>query len=103
MPSVAADRRRTPSLPHRLAFATTPAPRTSSLISSATWPRVRFEAQGHGVQWRIDGKPLARGSSAQWLPWPGRHRVQLIDTRGQVADEIRLEVRGAGVVANARR
>jgi penicillin-binding protein 1C len=65
--------------------------------------RVRFEAQGHGVQWRIDGKPLARGSSAQWLPWPGRHRVQLIDTRGQVADEIRLEVRGAGVVANARR
>jgi len=55
------------------------------------------------VQWRIDGKPLARGSSAQWLPWPGRHRVQLIDTRGQVADEIRLEVRGAGVVANARR
>jgi penicillin-binding protein 1C len=65
--------------------------------------RVRFEAQGHGVQWRIDGKPLARGSSAQWLPWPGRHRVQLIDARGQVADEIRLEVRGAGVVANARR
>ncbi|HET7835965.1 MAG TPA: penicillin-binding protein 1C [Variovorax sp.] len=65
--------------------------------------RVRFEAEGRGVQWRIDGKPLARGASAQWLPWPGRHRVQLIDARGQVADEIRLEVRGAGVVESARR
>jgi penicillin-binding protein 1C len=65
--------------------------------------RVRFEAEGRGVQWRIDGKPFARGASAQWLPWPGRHRVQLIDARGQVADEIRLEVRGAGVVASAQR
>jgi len=65
--------------------------------------RVRFEAEGRGVQWRIDGKPYARGASAQWLPWPGRHVVQLIDARGQVADEIRLEVRGAGVVASAQR
>lgn len=65
--------------------------------------RVRFEAEGRGVQWRIDGKPLARGTSAQWLPWPGRHVVQLIDARGQVADELRLEVRGAGVVASAKR
>jgi penicillin-binding protein 1C len=64
--------------------------------------RVRFEADGHGVQWRIDGKPLARGNSAQWLPWPGRHLVELIDARGQVADSVRLEVRGAGVVANAK-
>ena len=65
--------------------------------------RVRFEAEGRGVQWRIDGKPYARGASAQWLPWPGRHVVQLIDGRGQVADEIRLEVRGAGVLASAQR
>jgi len=65
--------------------------------------RVRFEAEGRGVQWRIDGKPFARGAGAQWLPWPGRHVVQLLDARGQVADEIRLEVRGAGVVASAQR
>jgi penicillin-binding protein 1C len=65
--------------------------------------RVRFEAEGRGLQWRIDGKPFARGNSAQWLPWPGRHRVELVDARGQVVDEVRLEVRGAGVVAGAKR
>ncbi|WP_431276886.1 penicillin-binding protein 1C [Variovorax ureilyticus] len=64
--------------------------------------RVRFEADGRSVQWRIDGKPLARGNSAQWLPWPGRHVVELIDARGEVADSIRLEVRGAGVVTGAK-
>ncbi|VTU20218.1 Penicillin-binding protein 2D [Variovorax sp. PBL-H6] len=59
--------------------------------------RVRFEAEGSGLAWRIDGKPFARGASAQWLPWPGRHVVALLDARGQVVDQVRLEVRGAGV------
>jgi penicillin-binding protein 1C len=45
----------------------------------------------------MDGKPFAKGANAQWLPWPGRHVVQLTDARGTVLDEIRLEVRGAGV------
>ena len=66
--------------------------------------RVRFEtaAQGAtGMQWRIDGKSIGRGASAQWLPWPGRHAVQLVDARGKVQDEIRLEVRGAGVRGGA--
>jgi len=45
----------------------------------------------------MDGKEFARGAEAQWLPWPGRHRVQLVDASGKVVDEIRLEVRGAGV------
>jgi len=63
--------------------------------------RVRFTAAGAAatLQWRIDGKPFARGAAAQWLPWPGRHTVELADARGQVLDRIRLEVRGAGVVA----
>ncbi len=62
--------------------------------------RLRFEAEGaaaSGLQWRIDGKPFARGASAQWLPWPGRHSVELVDARGRVVDRIALEVRGAGV------
>ena len=45
----------------------------------------------------MDGREFARGTEAQWLPWPGRHVVQLLDASGKVADEIRLEVRGAGV------
>ncbi|MEJ8856099.1 penicillin-binding protein 1C [Variovorax robiniae] len=61
--------------------------------------RVRFEATGRAVRWRMDGKPFARENSVQWLPWPGRHVVQLTDAQGTVLDEIRLEVRGAGVRA----
>jgi penicillin-binding protein 1C len=65
--------------------------------------RVRFESEGRGVQWRIDGKPFARGNSAQWLPWPGRHVIELVDATGKVVDRRRLEVRGAGVVAKTAR
>ena len=70
-----------------------------------TRQRLRFEtdAPGAGLQWRIDGKTIARGDSAQWLPWPGRHAVQLVDARGQVQDEIRVEVRGAGVRERGKR
>jgi penicillin-binding protein 1C len=59
--------------------------------------RVSFSAEGRGTRWHMDGKEFARGAQAQWLPWPGRHVVQLLDAGGQVVDEIRLEVRGAGV------
>ncbi len=59
--------------------------------------RVRFTAQGSGTRWLMDGKTFARGAQAQWLPWPGRHLVQLADARGEVLDEVRIEVRGAAV------
>lgn len=59
--------------------------------------RVSFSAQGGELRWLMDGKPFARGAQVQWLPWPGRHVVQLADAGGKVLDEIRLEVRGAGV------
>ncbi|SEL92737.1 penicillin-binding protein 1C [Variovorax sp. YR750] len=66
--------------------------------------RVRFDSEGRGVQWRVDGKPLARGNTVQWFPWPGRHVIELVDASGKVVDQRRLEVRGAGVVAkNTRR
>ncbi|MDQ0587181.1 penicillin-binding protein 1C [Variovorax paradoxus] len=65
--------------------------------------RVRFESEGRGVQWRIDGKHFARGNSAQWLPWPGRHVIELVDATGKVVDQRKLEVRGAGVLAKSAR
>ena len=66
--------------------------------------RLHLQADGPGetLSWRIDGKLFARGASAQWLPWPGRHVVELVDARGQVLDSRRIEVRGAGVRAAAR-
>jgi penicillin-binding protein 1C len=64
--------------------------------------RLAFTANHAGGRWLLDGQPWARGAQVQWLPWPGKHRVQLLDARGQVADEVRVEVRGAGVREAAR-
>ncbi|MFN4121088.1 penicillin-binding protein 1C [Acidovorax sp.] len=66
--------------------------------------RLHFAATGGDtVHWRMDGKPLGRGPRVAWLPWPGRHVVQITDARGQVLDEVRIEVRGAGAVGPAPR
>jgi penicillin-binding protein 1C len=65
--------------------------------------RLHFTAAGSAaVQWQLNGKPLLRAapaphSSIAWLPWPGRHLLQLTDGQGHVLDEVRFEVRGAGV------
>jgi len=61
--------------------------------------RVHFKAEGYNLRWLMNGKPFASSNQAQWLPWPGRHVVQLIDGGGKVLDEIKIEVRGAGVKA----
>ena len=61
--------------------------------------RLHFGADGTFTRWLMDGKPFAKGSQAQWLPWPGRHVVQIVGAKGEVLDSIRLEVRGAGVAA----
>ncbi|MRD47668.1 penicillin-binding protein 1C [Caenimonas koreensis DSM 17982] len=60
--------------------------------------RLQFTATGERLRWLIDGKEAARGASLQWLPWPGRHHVQLANEQGAVLDDIRIEVRGAGVL-----
>ncbi|MCT9126141.1 penicillin-binding protein 1C [Cupriavidus gilardii] len=49
------------------------------------------------VAWRLDGKRLGRGGKLAWLPWPGRHRLELLDAGGTVLDTVRIEVRGATV------
>ncbi|UCV00461.1 penicillin-binding protein 1C [Acidovorax radicis] len=61
--------------------------------------RLQFSATGASLLWRMDGKPLGRGPRVAWLPWPGRHVVQITDAGGRVLDEIRIEVRGAGVAS----
>jgi penicillin-binding protein 1C len=61
--------------------------------------RLGFTTDGTETRWLMDGREFAKGPSAQWPPWPGRHVVQLLATNGEKLDEIRLEVRGAGVMA----
>jgi penicillin-binding protein 1C len=60
--------------------------------------RLSFSAEGTDMRWLMDGKVFGKGPSAQWLPWPGRHVIQITDAKGQVLDEVRVEVRGAGVI-----
>ena len=64
--------------------------------------RVTFLADGTNLRWLMDGKVFAKGTTAQWLPWPGRHVVRIVDANGKVLDEVRIEVRGAGVARAAR-
>lgn len=55
--------------------------------------RIRFEGQT-GL-WELNGKALGRGASWQWAPKPGKHRLRLLDARGQVLQAVGFEVRGA--------
>ncbi len=61
--------------------------------------RLQFAAGGHApgmpLRWRMDGQPVGRGAHWAWLPWPGRHVVQLTDVRGKVL--------GRGAYRGARR
>ena len=98
---------RTPAAPASAAVAapariTAPASGTVIALDPDIPParqRLQFTATRDAVQWRLDGKPLGRGARVPWLPWPGRHVVQITDAQGTVLDEVRLEVRGAGVAA----
>uniref|UniRef100_UPI00262B08DE penicillin-binding transpeptidase domain-containing protein n=1 Tax=Acidovorax sp. TaxID=1872122 RepID=UPI00262B08DE len=81
---------------------TAPAPGTIIALDPDIPParqRLQFTATGEGLLWRMDGKPLGRGQRVAWLPWPGRHVVQITNAQGGVLDEIHIEVRGAGVAA----
>ncbi|TFY97570.1 penicillin-binding protein 1C [Ramlibacter humi] len=60
--------------------------------------RVALRASAsRGVRWQVDGKEFVRGAEAGWMPWPGRHKLRLVDAGGRVLDEVRVEVRGAGL------
>ena len=59
--------------------------------------RLRLSAGGQDLRWLIDRKPFAKGASALWLPWPGKHLIQIANASGKVLDEVHLEVGGAGV------
>jgi penicillin-binding protein 1C len=64
--------------------------------------RLQLVADAANVQWRIGGKAIAQGSKAQWMPWPGRHVIELVDAQGVKLDEVRIEVRGAAVRAGVQ-
>ncbi|MFP8781307.1 penicillin-binding protein 1C [Hydrogenophaga sp. RWCD_12] len=64
--------------------------------------RLTLKAEAADVRWRLDDKPLGKGKEVQWMPWPGRHRIEIVNARGELLDSVRIEVRGAGVKTSAR-
>lgn len=59
--------------------------------------RILLLSQGMAQpRWRLDGKllPASQGRH-DWAPWPGRHRLELLDAGNQVLDRVEFEVRGA--------
>jgi penicillin-binding protein 1C len=60
--------------------------------------RIVFERVGGASTrsaWRLDGKMLGHAERLLWLPWPGRHLLELVDAQGASVDKVRFEVRGA--------
>lgn len=64
--------------------------------------RIRFSAQGiRNGNWLLDGKPLqparkgGEDGAYDWMPWPGKHLLSLLDAKGNVLDQVHFEVRGA--------
>ena len=73
---------------------------------------IRFQASGvSSGLWRLDGKilesvaqagkkkndrsMLAQQLTMDWMPWPGRHVLELLDGKQAVLDRVQFEVRGA--------
>ncbi len=70
--------------------------------------RLRFTHEGRlergaTARWRLDGRVIGQGATLDWLPMPGRHELALLDNRGRVLQQVRFEVRGAGLRAPTRR
>jgi penicillin-binding protein 1C len=55
----------------------------------------RVSGSSTGSVWRLDGKPMGHSESVHWLPWPGRHLLELVDAQGASVDAVHFEVRGA--------
>jgi penicillin-binding protein 1C len=55
----------------------------------------RVSGSSTGSVWRLDGKPMGHGERVHWLPWPGRHLLELVDAHGASVDAVHFEVRGA--------
>lgn len=55
----------------------------------------RVSGSSTGSVWRLDGKPMGHGEHVHWLPWPGRHLLELVDAHGASVDAVHFEVRGA--------
>lgn len=59
--------------------------------------RLLLRASQANVRWQLDAQFLGQGRELTWLPMPGKHHISLTNTRGDIVDQVRIEVRGAGL------
>ena len=67
-----------------------PAEMTQTQSRSLRWQLVTHQPQ------QVLRREIGRCNRVEWLPWPGRHRLELRDATGRLHDSVELEVRGAG-------
>ena len=53
------------------------------------------QALPRGWRWRLDGRVLGAATPIAWSPWPGAHKLELLDAQGAVREIAAFEVRGA--------
>lgn len=63
-------------------------------------PVQRIAFKGESGQWWLDGRLVGQGAQMRWMPWPGKHRLELKGAAGQLIDRVDFEVRGATAVAS---
>ena len=63
-------------------------------------PVQRIAFKGESGQWWLDGRLVGHGAQMRWMPWPGKHRLELKGAAGQLIDRVDFEVRGATAVAS---
>jgi penicillin-binding protein 1C len=63
-------------------------------------PVQRVVFSGESGQWWLDGRLIGQGTQLRWMPWPGKHRLELKSAGGQMIDRVDFEVRGATAVAS---
>jgi len=58
--------------------------------------RMQFSSRGaDNITWQIDGTSVGNGLDVSWVPTAGRHKLVLIDFRGNELDTVSFEVRGS--------
>ena len=59
--------------------------------------RIVFE--GEPGTWLLNDKPIGKGRTLTWQPWPGRHHLSLRGDGGRIVQRVQFEVRGARIKA----
>ena len=49
--------------------------------------------QASKLSWRVGTRTVGHGAELAWEPWPGEHRIELLDGNKHVLDTVYLEVR----------